>query len=46
MSSQGGKNMNCKEFKKRMAKLTNSEKEFIYTLTIKDAINFLKTIEI
>ena len=38
--------MNCKEFKKRMAKLTNLEKEFIYSLTIEDAINFLKTIEI
>lgn len=38
--------MNYKEFRRRMAKLTNLEKEFIYTLTIEDAINFLKTIKI
>ena len=37
--------MNYKEFR-RMAKLNNLEKEFIYTLTIEDAINFLKTIKI
>ena len=29
-----------------MELLTNQEKEFIYALTIEEAINFLKTIEI
>lgn len=38
--------MNYKEFRRRMAELTNLEREFIYSLTIEDAINFLKTIEI
>lgn len=38
--------MNFHEFKRKMELLTNQEKEFIYTLTIEEAINFLKTIEI
>ena len=38
--------MNFHEFKRKMELLTNQEKEFIYALTIEDAINFLKTIKI
>ena len=38
--------MSFHEFKRKMELLNNQEKEFIYTLTIEDAINFLKTIEI
>ena len=29
-----------------MELLTNQEKEFVYALTIEDAINFLKTIKV
>lgn len=38
--------MNYKEYIKKMAKLTNIEIEFINKLTLEDAINFLKVIEI
>ena len=38
--------MSFQEFKRKMELLTNQEKEFIYALTIEDAINFLKTIKI
>ena len=38
--------MNFYEFKKKNGLLTNQEKEFIYSLTIKEAINFLKIIKI
>ena len=38
--------MSFHEFKRKMELLNNQEKEFIYALTIEDAINFLKTIEI
>ena len=46
MSSQGGKSMSFQEFTRKMKLLTKQEKEFIYALTIEDAINFLKTIKI
>ena len=38
--------MSFKEFTRKMKLLTNQEKEFLYTLAIEDAINFLKTIKI
>ena len=38
--------MSFHEFKRKMELLNNQEKEFIYSLTIEDAINFLKTIKI
>ena len=38
--------MNYKEYIKKMAKLTSIEIEFINKLTLEDAINFLKVIEI
>lgn len=38
--------MNFHEFKRKMELLTIQEKEFIYSLTIKEAINFLKIIKI
>lgn len=38
--------MNFYEFKRKMELLTIQEKEFIYSLTIKDAIDFLKIIKI
>ena len=38
--------MSFQEFKRKMELLTNQEKEFVYALTIEDAINFLKTIKI
>ena len=34
--------MSFKEFTRKMKLLTKQEKEFIYALTIEDAINFLK----
>ena len=37
--------MNFHEFKRKMELLTIQEKEFIYSLTIKDAIDFLRTID-
>ena len=38
--------MSFQEFKRKMELLTNQEKEFVYALTSKDAINFLKTIKV
>ena len=38
--------MSFHEFKRKMKLLNNQEKEFMYALTIEDAINFLKTIKI
>ena len=38
--------MNFHEFKRKMELLTIQEKEFIHSLTIKEAINFLKIIKI
>ena len=36
--------MNFLEFKKRINLLNEIEKNFMYTLSLEDAINFLKTI--
>ena len=38
--------MTFQEFKRKMELVTNQEKEFVYALTIEDAINFLKTIKV
>ena len=38
--------MHFLEFKRKFSLLNEEEKEFIYKLTLEDAINFLKTIEI
>lgn len=38
--------MNYKEYKRKMEKLTELEIEFIYKLSLEDAINFLKNLEI
>lgn len=38
--------MSFHEFKRKMELLTNQEKEFVYALTIEDAINFLKIIKV
>ena len=36
--------MHFLEFKRKFSLLNEEEKEFIYKLTLEDAINFLKTI--
>jgi len=36
--------MSFKEFTRKMKLLTKQEEEFIYALTIEDAINFLKNL--
>ena len=38
--------MHFLEFKRKFSLLNEEEKEFIYKLTLEDAINFLKTIKV
>ncbi|WP_199488479.1 hypothetical protein [Fusobacterium nucleatum] len=43
-TKKGVVTMHFLEFKKRFSLLNEEEREFIYKLTLEDAINFLKTI--